>query len=164
MAVAGAVVVELYGNALTHGLQTSDATAPVFSAGPTANVVTASSVNVTATITDATPPVVFYAVAVADAASAPSSAQIQAGTDAADSAAPSDNDTITVSGQAASLSIGGLSSGTAYDVYYVAVDDSGNDTTPAKLDITTTSPAAATGTSPIAAITSINARRNRRRP
>ena len=158
MAVAGAIVVEFYANSLTHGLQAADSTAPSITVGPTA-VVSPTSVGVTATITDDTPPIVFYAVVVADGAGAPSSAQIQAGTDSLDAAAPNDNDTVT-SGGVASLFIGGLSSGTAYDVYYVALDDSGNDSTPAKLDITTTTPPAASGTSPIASI--VHSRRRRR--
>lgn len=146
-----------------YRLQDTDTTAPVFSVGPIVGVVTTSSAQITGTVTDDTPPITVYAVVVADGAGAPSAAQIKAGTDSLDAAAPNNNEELTNSGDSFGISIGGLTSGTAYDIYYTATDFVDNDATPGFVNATTTSPAAATGTSPIAAITSINARRNRRR-
>lgn len=158
MATRGALVVGFYGQHLAHGLQTSDVSAPAFSAGPSVDVITPTSVRVSATVTDATPPITFYLVAVADAASAPSAAQVKAGTDALDASAPNGNATATNSGDSVVVNVGGLSETTAYDLYYVATDGSANDSTPAKLDVTTITSPAASGTPTIGAI----ARRFRR--
>lgn len=78
----------------------------------------------------------MYAVAIPDGDTQPSNAQIIAGQDSTGSSAPSANDFDYGSGGA--LSVGGLSSGTAYDLWCVPADASGtNDGTAFKVDGTT---------------------------
>lgn len=128
----------------TLGLVTADAVAPSFSVTPFATGIQSTTIQIRFTATDVSFPGTFYVVAVPDAATAPSVAQIQAGTDAADSAAPSNSRTITTSGQSYNITLGGLTAETAYDVYYTADDSFGNDSTPAKIDVTTTAVSSAT--------------------
>jgi hypothetical protein len=137
MSVAALFLPGLYGGHISTGLQSGDAVAPVYTVGPTAGAVGDTYLQITATITDTTPPITFYGVVVADAAGAPSAAQIKAGTDSADSAAPSNSVLSVTSGDTFSLQFAGLTAATAYDVYYVASDSFSNDATPAKLDMTT---------------------------
>jgi hypothetical protein len=90
-----------------------------------------------------------YFVVLANGATAPSSAQVKAGTDAADGAVASTSKG-TISVLAASTEYTGsassLSSSTNYDVYVVAEDDEGSpnlQTSPTKIDIATTVAASA---------------------
>ncbi|MBT3293674.1 MAG: hypothetical protein HN919_19940 [Verrucomicrobia bacterium] len=84
-----------------------------------------------------------YYVVLADGASAPSSAQVKAGVDYdAVTVLASGNITLTASTEGTDA-FSGLSAGTAYDVYFVAEDDEGTpnlQTTPEKIDLTTTAP------------------------
>lgn len=133
-----------YEEYMTFGLNTSDATAPVFDTSPFVSSLSPTSVSVTTTISDPSLPVTLYIVVVADGALAPSAAQIKAGTDQGDVAAPSGSGAMISSPGTPVVFAAGLSATTAYDVYYVATDDFDNDTTPAKLDITTPAVSAVT--------------------
>jgi len=81
-----------------------------------------------------------YYVVLTDGATAPSSAQVKAGTDASDAAALT-NGSITLSASTEGTdAFSGLSAGTAYDVYFVAEDDEGTpniQASPVKVDFTT---------------------------
>ena len=85
-----------------------------------------------------------YFVVLADAATAPSSAQVKAGTDAGDGAiAATSKGTINVLGPSTEYtgSASSLSASTAYDVYVVAEDDEGSpnvQASPTKIDVNTT--------------------------
>ena len=122
----------------SYRVTAGDAVAPVFTFGPSNGSTGDTFIGVQATVTDDNPTITFYGVVLADAATAPSAAQIAAGTDSTDAAVTNDNASTEVSGSTLSLSFGGLTAETAYDVYYVAKDLFDNFTTPAKLDITTT--------------------------
>ena len=90
-----------------------------------------------------------YFVVLADAATAPSSAQVKAGTDASDGAlASTSKGTISVDAPSTEYtgSASSLSASTAYDVYVVAEDDEGSpnlQASPTKIDVTTTVAASA---------------------
>ena len=67
-----------------------------------------------------------YFVALPSGASAPTSAQVKAGTDAADATAPSGSMTLLTPGISSTKTIAGLTIGTTYDVWFVAEDLEGN--------------------------------------
>ncbi|WP_261887319.1 Ig-like domain-containing protein [Vibrio aerogenes] len=120
----------------------SDTTPPVFeNSTPSQNSVGDTSVEISVDIDEAG---TVYAVAVADGDSTPSSAQVIAGQNAAGSGADADNSVTLSSGSfSGTISLTGLSSGTAYDIYVVAQDDESPpivQTSPTRLDITTTTP------------------------
>ncbi|MBH31840.1 MAG: hypothetical protein CMG71_07650 [Candidatus Marinimicrobia bacterium] len=85
-----------------------------------------------------------YYVVLADGATAPTSAQVKAGTDASGTSVTSGNQTISAD-EAGRLSISsGLSTSTAYDIYVVAEDKSENlQSSPTKVEATTTATALA---------------------
>lgn len=67
-----------------------------------------------------------YFVALPSGASAPTSAQVKAGTDAADATAPSGSMALLTPGISGTKTIAGLTIGTTYDVWFVAEDLEGN--------------------------------------
>jgi hypothetical protein len=114
-----------------------DTTPPTYSSNTITGIGATAFTLSTTTDEDAT---VYYSV-VADAASAPSVAQVKLGQNAAGSAALFSG---SHSGFTVNQLISGATASTAYDVYHVARDVAGNDQAAVtKLDVTTTS-----GTSP----------------
>jgi len=117
----------------------NETVAPLFeNVTPSVSGFTAGSVTLAVDIDEAG---TVYAVAVADGASAPSSADVRAGHNAGGSAAIAANST-TLSGSpfSGTLSLTGLSPATAYDLYVVAEDDEATpnlQATPVQLDLTT---------------------------
>jgi hypothetical protein len=67
-----------------------------------------------------------YFVVLASGASAPTSAQVKAGTDASDATAPSGSMSLLTPGVAGNDAVGGLTIGATYDVWFVAEDLVGN--------------------------------------
>lgn len=118
----------------------ADTTAPTYSSNPAESTTGADQTTCVATASDETDSTVdHYAVVVANGATAPNATQIQAGQDSTGSAAiASGSDTGVSNGAEASINLTGLSSVTAYDVYWTVVDSSGNAATPQRIDITTT--------------------------
>jgi hypothetical protein len=137
MTVRALLVPGLYTRHLSLGLQTSDATAPSFTVTPFASSIQDTSIQVRTTISEESFPATFYVVVLADGATAPSEAQIRAGTDSTDSAAPSGNQTYISDGATVSVVVGGLTAETAYDVYYTSRDAFDNDSTAAFFNVTT---------------------------
>lgn len=121
-----------------------DTTAPTCSVSPAEDSVTSSSITVDATCSDETDASVnHYAVAVADAAAAPSPAQIAAGQDSTGSAALAACSDLAVTNAAeGQCALTGLSASTAYDVYYTVGDSAPNYLTPVLINSTTSAPAA----------------------
>jgi hypothetical protein len=79
----------------------------------------------------------------ADGATAPTSAQVKAGTDASGTSATSGDETVLAE-EAARISISLLSTSTSYDIYVVAEDNSENlQSSPTKVEATTTATALA---------------------
>lgn len=138
MSVAALLVPGLYVRYLPFGLQGNDATAPTVTVTPVAGSVGHTHIQVVGTATDANEPITLYIVAVANAAAAPSAAQVAAGTDSTDTPAPRAYNDASASGVAVSATIAGLSASTAYDVYYTFGDAYDNLVASAKLDISTT--------------------------
>ena len=85
----------------------------------------------------------IYYVVVPDGASAPSSAQVKAGTDASNgSPIANASQAVSTGGFTHDFSVTGLTAGTAYDVYVVAEDDEDTpnlQASPTKIDVTTAS-------------------------
>ena len=115
--------------------------APVETTAFVAGPVGATFAGINGVATDASEPIRLYMVALADAAAAPSAAQIIAGTDASNAAAPKSSSS-AASGAYLSATIAGLTASTAYDIYYTLVDMLDNATTAAKIDVTTTAASA----------------------
>ena len=136
MSIAALTVTGLYSRYITVGMQAADDTAPVFSTNPVSGAVGDTYLQVFAVAADLEEPLTLYAVALPNAAAAPTEAQIIAGTNAADVAAPAGNSS-GISGPL-TLSVAGLVASTAYDVFVTCTDFLGNATTAVKLDITTT--------------------------
>lgn len=126
---------------ISLGMQTGDSDPPAETVAVSVGAIGATFVQIGGVATDLNPPVRLYCVAVADAAAAPSAAQVIAGTDSADAAAPKAFDSES-SGAVLSATIAGLTASTAYDIYYVLVDAFSNATTATKLDATTTAASA----------------------
>lgn len=136
MSIAALVVNGLYNRHVVFGLRSGDADPPVYTSNPAAGSVGATYLQITATATDITEPITLYAVALANGATQPSAAQVIAGTDSTNAAAPAGQDSGN-SGIPITLSIAGLSATTAYDVFVVVEDGFANATTVTKVDITT---------------------------
>lgn len=115
-----------------------DTTAPTFTVAPAVSSITGSGGTATATIDETGD---IYYVVVADAATAPTPAEVIAGQESGGGAPlASGNATATTS---ISSAFSGLSASTAYDAYFVARDDEGTPNVQAsvtKVDFTTTAP------------------------
>ena len=127
----------------TLGLTSSDATAPVLTTTPFAASIQDTSVTTRTVIQETGFPATFYVVVLADGATAPSAAQIRAGTDSSDVAQPSNSTVFNEDGATVNTIVGGLTASTAYDVYYTARDAFDNDTTPGFYNVTTTAASSA---------------------
>lgn len=100
----------------------SDTTAPVFTSAPAATTVTGTSATVAATIDeDGT----MFAVAVADGATAPTSAEVVAGTASGGGAAVASGSVAMTGTVSNTITLTGLTAGVAYDIYVAARDDEG---------------------------------------
>ncbi len=120
-------------------VNTSDITAPSFENGrPSTANITGTSFNLHNDIDEAG---TVYYVVVADGATAPTSAEVKAGTaSGGGSAVTSDNQALNSGGFTHSFNVTGLNSATAYDIYVVAEDDEGTpniQASPTKLDVST---------------------------
>lgn len=127
----------------TQGFVTADATAPVLSTTPFAASIQDTSLTTRTVITETSFPSTFYVVVLPDGATAPSAAQIRAGTNNLDVAAPSGSSSFSTNGATVNVIVGGLTASTAYDVYYTARDAFDNDTTPGFYNVTTTAASSA---------------------
>ncbi len=117
----------------------TDTTPPVFeSSTPSASSITGATLTLNTDIDEGG---TIYYVIVANGASAPTSAEVKAGTASGGGAAlNSANATVNSGGFTNAFSVTGLTSQTPYDVYVVAEDDEGApnlQTTPTKVDVTT---------------------------
>ncbi|MDX9815157.1 MAG: cadherin domain-containing protein, partial [Sulfurimonadaceae bacterium] len=114
-----------------------DTTAPTFDIAPATSNVTATTVDLSASLDEAGK---IYYVVVADGATAPSVVQILAGQDSTGSSAlKSGNSDVTTTPFTGTYNITGLSANTAYDIYVVGQDDEGTPnvmTTATKVDVT----------------------------
>lgn len=123
--------------------------APTFDVAPAASNIAATSFDLSASIDEAGK---IYYVVVANGATAPTAAEVKAGTASGGGAAlASGNQAVASSPFSHSFSLSGLSAGTAYDVYVLAEDDSGTPNvmlSPVKLDVSTASSPAPTITTP----------------
>jgi len=123
----------------------ADTTAPTFTSGPTAANVAQTSLDIQVTQDEDGN---VYAVAVADGAAAPSSAQVKAGQDSTGSAAIASGSSAATADTQATIGLTGLTSNVAYDVYVVGEDGVPNlQTSPAgPVNVTTAAPAVRTVT------------------
>ncbi len=117
----------------------SDTTPPSWTAiYPQVNDISATGATAAAAINE---PGTAYYVVVADAASAPTAAEVKAGTGSGGSGElASGSISLTVADTENTASIAGLTPGTPYDVWFVAEDDEGTpnlQASPTKVDITT---------------------------
>lgn len=140
MSLPAVMVPGFFTRHISLGIQTGDTDPPAETSTVTAGA-GATFINVGGIATDLNPPVNLYCVALPNAAAAPSEAQIIAGTDAADAAAPNGYGSAS-SGAYVSATIAGLTASTAYDVYYTLTDAFANASTATKLDVTTTAASA----------------------
>ena len=117
----------------------SDTTPPTFDVAPATSNVTATTVDLSASLDEAGK---IYYVVVADGATAPTVTQIKAGQDSTGaSALKSGNSDVTTTPFTGTYNITGLTANTAYDIYVVGQDDEGTPnvmTTATKVDVTTT--------------------------
>ncbi|WP_157716563.1 hypothetical protein, partial [Roseivirga ehrenbergii] len=125
-------------NIVTSGA-VSDNTAPSFeNSTPSSSSVTQTGFTLGTDIDEAG---TIYYIVVPDGATAPTSAEVKAGTASGGGAAvTSGNAAVTTGAFTNNFSVTGLTSNTAYDVYVVAQDDEGTpnlQATPTKVDITT---------------------------
>lgn len=112
-----------------------DVTPPNFDAGPTVTVSTNTGHTIASTINENG---TIYGVRLADGATAPTSAQVKAGNDSTDSAAPEAKSVSASGGVSADLVFSTGSLSTAYDYYIVAEDSSANlQATPTLVEATT---------------------------
>lgn len=125
--------------AITNNVAAADTTAPTYITGfpATANVLSTSfDTNVQLNEIGRA-----YMVVVADAAAAPTSAQVKAGLNSAGAAAlKAGNVIVAAASTTYTIPTTGLTASTAYDVYVVAEDDEATpnlQATPVKLDVTT---------------------------
>ena len=100
--------------------EVADVTAPTFTVSPAVAATTDEGHTISATLDEAG---TIYGVRLADGATAPTSAQVVAGTDASDVAAPEAKNVAVATGKSGSLVFSTASSSTAYDYYIVAEDD-----------------------------------------
>ena len=119
----------------------SDTTAPTFDVTPATSNVTATTVDLSASLDEAGK---IYYVVVADGATAPSITQIKAGQDSTGaSALKSGNSDVSTTPFTGTYNITGLTANTAYDIYVVGQDDEGTPNVMAsatKVDVTTSAP------------------------
>ncbi|MFD2566724.1 lamin tail domain-containing protein [Pseudotenacibaculum haliotis] len=120
---------------------TLDTTPPVFeNSTPSSASITTTGFTLNTDIHEAG---TIYYVVLADGATAPTTAEVKAGTaSGGGSAVTSGNAAVTSGGFTNAFSVTGLTSNTAYDVYVVAQDDSDTpniQATPIKVDVTTLS-------------------------
>ncbi|RWS49912.1 hypothetical protein CKA56_07435, partial [Arcobacter venerupis] len=115
-----------------------DTIAPTFDVTPATSNVTATTVDLSASLDEAGK---IYYVVVPDGSTAPSLAQILAGQDSSGSAAlKSGNSDVATMPFTGTYNITGLSANTAYDIYVIGQDDEGTPnvmTTATKVDVTT---------------------------
>ena len=113
---------------------TPDVTGPGYDEAPASGNVTGTGFDITATFDE---DCTFYGVVVADGATAPSAAQIEAGNDSTDSSALDSDSQAMTALSGGQMEFTGLSSETAYDCYVVGKDSAGNYSTVVKVDVTT---------------------------
>ena len=112
-----------------------DQTPPTFDATPSLSSVSASGATLSVDLDEEG---TTYYVVVANGATAPTAAQVKAGTDSSDSSALASGN-FTTSSTTGSTTISGLEDGTSYDVYVVAQDSVANlQASPTQLNLTTT--------------------------
>lgn len=121
----------------TGGVWSDETAPPTETTAFAAGYIRHNQVQIVGIATGLAYPLYVYAVAVANAASAPSAAQVIAGTNASGVATQSGVGTAN-DGDSLSVIIPGLSASTAYDIYYVLTDSLQNQTAATKIDITTT--------------------------
>ncbi|MCC2546661.1 choice-of-anchor D domain-containing protein [Hymenobacter sp. BT175] len=124
-------------------LSASDNTPPVFAAGsPSASVITSTGFTLSSTINETG---ITYFVVLASGATAPTAAEVKAGTASGGGALAANlkgSITNTAANTAATAAISGLTGSTTYDVYVVAEDGIPNlQTAPVKVTVTTLAPA-----------------------
>ncbi len=136
MSLPAVMVPGFFTRYISIGMQTGDSSPPVETTAFTAGPVGSTFAGINGVATDLNGPIVLYMVALANGASAPSAAQIIAGTDASNVAAPKATSS-AASGAYLSATIAGLTASTAYDIYYTLVDAFSNAATAAKIDVTT---------------------------
>ncbi|KAA0676269.1 Ig-like domain-containing protein, partial [Roseomonas genomospecies 6] len=128
------------GGFTTGGTHTVDRAAPSFDVAAAASSITTTSFSLSASLDEAG---TIYYVLVADGATAPTAAEVEAGTASGGGAALKSGS--MVAGTApftGSGSLTGLTAGTAYDLYVVGKDSAGNlMALPVKVDVTTAAPA-----------------------
>lgn len=112
--------------------------APSFDVAPAASNIASTGFDLSASLDEAGK---IYYVVVASGATAPTAAEVKAGTASGGGAAlASGNTTVGSTPFTGSISVGGLSAGTGYDVYVVAEDNAGTPNlmvTPTKVVVTT---------------------------
>ena len=117
----------------------SDTTPPTFDVAPATSNVTATTVDLSASLDEAGK---IYYVVVADGATAPTVTQIKAGQDSTGaSALKSGNSDVSTTPFTGTYNITGLTANTAYDIYVVGQDDEGTPNVMAsatKVDVMTT--------------------------
>ncbi|NML24689.1 DUF4347 domain-containing protein, partial [Zoogloea dura] len=117
---------------------TADTTPPTFDVAPAASSIATTGFDLSASLDEAGK---IYYVVVANGATAPTAAEVKAGTASGGGAAlGSGNQAVASSPFSHTFSLSGLSAGTAYDVYVVAEDSAGTPNvmlSPTKLDVTT---------------------------
>lgn len=118
---------------------TLDTTPPVFeNSTPSSTSITTTGFTLNTDINEAGK---IYYVVVADGATAPTSAEVKAGTGSGGSGqVTSGNAAVSTGSFTNAFSVTGLTASTAYDVYVVAEDDEGTpnlQTSPTKIDVTT---------------------------
>ncbi|RTL40027.1 MAG: DUF4347 domain-containing protein, partial [Rhodocyclaceae bacterium] len=148
---SGTGIQDAASNAIATGFtsgstHTVDRTAPSFDVAAAAASPTTTGFSLSASIDEAG---TIYYVVVADGATAPTAAEVEAGTaSGGGTALQSGSLAASSSPFTGSGSVTGLSAGTAYDVYVVAKDSIGNlMSAPTKVDVTTT--AASTSANPV---------------
>ncbi len=140
--IAGNLAFALIGQSVTNNTPGADVTPPAWAATyPKNDTPTSTGVTVRAQIDEAG---TVYYVVLADGSTAPSPAQIKAGTDASDGALPANRfgNITMVANTENNAAITGLTAATSYDIYFIAEDTVPNLQLVADrklLDITTTS-------------------------
>ncbi|MGO2233527.1 MAG: DUF4347 domain-containing protein, partial [Marinomonas sp.] len=122
--------------------------AGVDTAAPSFETSTPSALNISTTTLDLTADIdeagTIYYVVVPDGATAPTAAEVKAGTASGGGAAiTSGNAAVSTGAFSNTFSVSGLSANTAYDIYVVAEDDEGTPNlqgTPARVDVSTIAP------------------------
>jgi hypothetical protein len=136
-----AVDINFYLDDLTYNIPLpADTTPPVFeNSKPAASSIVQTSLTLETDIDEAG---TIYYVIVPNGATAPTSAEVKAGTGNGGSGQiTSGNAAVNTGGFTNNFAVTGLTAGTAYDVYVVAQDDEGTpnlQTSPTKVDVTTT--------------------------